>query len=44
MKKKEEKICKVCKKSFSWRKKWERDWGNVLYCSERCKRNKSKTL
>ena len=44
MKHKEKKICKVCKKPFSWRKKWERDWGNVLYCSERCKRNKSKTL
>ena len=44
MKSKEEKICKVCKKTFSWRKKWERDWENVLYCSERCKRNKSKTL
>ena len=44
MKHKEDKICKVCKKTFSWRKKWERDWENVLYCSERCKRNKSKTL
>ena len=44
MKHKEEKICKVCEKPFSWRKKWERDWENVLYCSERCRRNKSKTL
>ena len=44
MKHKEEKICKVCKKPFSWRKKWERDWENVLYCSERCRRSKSKTL
>ncbi|MEC7891630.1 MAG: DUF2256 domain-containing protein [Pseudomonadota bacterium] len=40
MKKKETKICKVCKKPFSWRKKWERDWENVIYCSERCRRNK----
>ncbi|WP_243760130.1 DUF2256 domain-containing protein [Deinococcus radiodurans] len=23
---------------FSWRKKWERDWDNVRYCSERCRR------
>jgi len=35
-----EKICETCKKPFSWRKKWERDWENVKYCSERCKRNK----
>lgn len=40
MKNKETKICKVCNKSFSWRKKWERDWENVIYCSEKCRRNK----
>ncbi|MFL2731164.1 MAG: DUF2256 domain-containing protein [Gammaproteobacteria bacterium] len=34
------KICLTCNKSFSWRKKWKRDWPNVLYCSERCKRSK----
>ena len=39
-----EKICKTCKKSFSWRKKWQRDWENVLYCSERCRKNKLKLL
>lgn len=37
---KEEKICKVCKKSFTWRKKWKKDWDYVVYCSERCRRNK----
>ena len=37
---KDERICKTCKKAFSWRKKWERDWENVLYCSERCRKNK----
>ncbi len=36
-----EKICVVCKRSFKWRKKWERDWEHVKYCSERCQRNKS---
>ncbi len=30
------KICPVCEKPFSWRKKWERDWENVVYCSKRC--------
>ena len=39
---KEEKICTVCKKNFTWRKKWKKDWKNVIYCSERCQRNKSK--
>ncbi|MDA8892182.1 DUF2256 domain-containing protein [Hyphomicrobiales bacterium] len=34
------KICLVCKKSFSWRKKWKFSWKNVLYCSERCRRSK----
>ena len=23
--------------TFTWRKKWARDWNNVLYCSQRCK-------
>ena len=36
-----EKVCLTCKRPFSWRKKWERDWGQVKYCSERCKRNKN---
>lgn len=32
-----EKICLYCQRAFSWRKKWERDWENVKFCSERCK-------
>ncbi|MFO7703449.1 MAG: DUF2256 domain-containing protein [Psychroflexus maritimus] len=35
-----QKVCPVCKRPFSWRKKWEKDWDNVKYCSERCKKNK----
>jgi hypothetical protein len=35
------KVCPVCLRPFAWRKKWEKDWENVIYCSERCKRNKS---
>ena len=30
------KICPVCQRPFSWRKKWERDWEQVVYCSKRC--------
>ncbi|MBT4951193.1 MAG: DUF2256 domain-containing protein [Pelagibacteraceae bacterium] len=33
-------MCKSCIKPFSWRKKWERDWANVIYCSKKCSRNK----
>ncbi|MGQ7241845.1 DUF2256 domain-containing protein [Salinicola sp. V024] len=32
------KVCPVCQRSFTWRKKWARDWENVVYCSERCRR------
>jgi hypothetical protein len=35
-----QKICVVCQKPFTWRKKWSRDWENVLYCSERCKKSR----
>ena len=34
------KICVVCKRSFNWRKKWEKDWKEVKYCSKKCRINK----
>ncbi|MEM1056470.1 MAG: DUF2256 domain-containing protein [Bacteroidota bacterium] len=30
------KTCRQCGRPFTWRKKWERDWEQVLYCSKRC--------
>jgi hypothetical protein len=36
-----EKICQTCGLPFAWRKKWEKNWKNVKYCSERCRRNKT---
>jgi len=33
------KICPTCNFSFSWRKKWEKDWDQVKYCSKKCKRS-----
>lgn len=36
-----EKICPVCNRPFTWRKKWERVWDEVTYCSQKCRRNKS---
>ncbi|MCG8318107.1 MAG: DUF2256 domain-containing protein [Cytophagales bacterium] len=36
------KICPVCHRPFSWRKKWENAWPHVKYCGEKCRRNKQK--
>ncbi|MDW3195676.1 MAG: DUF2256 domain-containing protein [Cytophagales bacterium] len=36
------KICVVCARPFTWRKKWEKYWDEVKYCSERCRRNRTK--
>ncbi|MCB1427278.1 MAG: DUF2256 domain-containing protein [Zhengella sp.] len=33
-----QKICAACGRPFAWRRKWARDWENVRYCSDRCKR------
>ncbi|MEM6628599.1 MAG: DUF2256 domain-containing protein [Bacteroidota bacterium] len=35
-----EKICPVCNRPFSWRKKWAGCWEEVRYCSERCRRER----
>ena len=32
------KICAACGRPFTWRKKWERVWDEVRYCSDRCRR------
>ena len=31
------KTCAACARPFTWRKKWERDWENVRFCSDRCR-------
>ncbi|MBD2774524.1 DUF2256 domain-containing protein [Iningainema tapete] len=35
------KLCPVCQRPFTWRKKWENCWDDVKYCSERCRRRRS---
>jgi len=35
------KLCAGCGRPFAWRKKWERDWANVRFCSDRCRRDKA---
>lgn len=32
-----DKLCQTCGRAFSWRKKWERDWESVKYCSDACR-------
>ena len=36
-----EKICLHCQRPFAWRKKLSRDWENVRYCSDACRRGKA---
>jgi len=35
-----QKVCAVCGRPFTWRKKWAKTWAEVRYCSERCRRNR----
>ncbi|HAK70276.1 MAG TPA: DUF2256 domain-containing protein, partial [Cryomorphaceae bacterium] len=28
-----QKVCATCGRPFTWRKKWEKNWENVKYCS-----------
>lgn len=34
------KKCLSCGRDFTWRKKWEKVWDAVKYCSDRCKGTK----
>ena len=34
----EPKTCASCGRRIEWRKKWERDWDDVRYCSSSCRR------
>ena len=32
------KECVVCHKPMQWRKSWSKNWENVKYCSEKCRK------
>lgn len=34
------KTCITCNRPFTWRKKWEKSWSDVKYCSNQCKNKK----
>lgn len=35
------KVCIVCNRPFTWRKKWAKVWEEVKYCSDRCRHHKN---
>jgi hypothetical protein len=34
------KTCAHCGRPFSWRRRWARDWEQVKYCSDACRRGR----
>lgn len=38
------KPCVVCGRAITWRRKWARDWANVRYCSEACRRDANRPV
>jgi hypothetical protein len=34
------KTCVSCGRAMTWRKSWERNWDEVKYCSDACRKNK----
>jgi hypothetical protein len=39
-----DKVCPVCARPFSWRKKWAACWNQVKYCSDRCRNRRISPL
>lgn len=36
-----QKTCATCGRPFVWRKKWEKVWDEVRYCSDACRARRS---
>ncbi|MBP1804580.1 DUF2256 domain-containing protein [Rubellimicrobium aerolatum] len=36
------KTCPTCGRPFAWRKAWAKVWAEVVYCSDRCRREKGR--
>ncbi|PBP16563.1 hypothetical protein BUE80_DR012689 [Diplocarpon rosae] len=36
------KMCATCGRQMSWRKKWEKNWDTIAYCSDSCRKHKVK--
>lgn len=39
-----DKFCQTCGRAIEWRKKWEKNWDEISYCSTRCRKSKPKAL
>jgi hypothetical protein len=37
------KPCKACGRDMTWRKAWAKNWEQVLYCSDDCRKHKAST-
>lgn len=35
------KVCFTCGRPFTWRKKWAKDWEQIKYCSDACRKHKT---
>ncbi len=35
-----DKTCATCGRTITWRRKWERDWDNIRFCSDACRTHK----
>jgi hypothetical protein len=35
------KPCRACGRAMSWRKRWAKNWDQVLYCSDACRKKKT---
>ncbi|AUZ88276.1 hypothetical protein CVO76_11985 [Arthrobacter agilis] len=40
----EPKSCRSCGRRIEWRKKWERNWEDVVYCSDACRSRKIRAI
>lgn len=40
----DDKFCMSCGRRIEWRKKWERSWNEVRFCSDGCRRHRLSDL
>ncbi|MPY10413.1 DUF2256 domain-containing protein [Arthrobacter bussei] len=40
----EPRSCRSCGRRIEWRKKWERNWEDVAYCSDACRARKVRAI
>lgn len=38
------KDCRSCGRRIEWRKKWERNWDSIAYCSDACRARKVRSI